>query len=67
MILDLTRCRGYDTDSFADSADRKVLKNGNLAYQLEGVGLAQVQILALLVGHAENLLEIHWNPLTVDE
>ena len=64
LILDLARCRGYDTLSFDATADKKVLKYALLAHQLQTTIPAQVQVLALPVGHAGNLSEAHWVTLT---
>lgn len=63
LILDLARCRGYDTLAFEATADRKTLKYAPLAQQLQTAIPAQVQVLALPVGHAGNISEAHWTTL----
>ena len=62
-ILDLTRCRGYDTKAFEDAAERKTLKYHELAQHLRDVCHSQVQIFPLPVGHAGNISECHWDSL----
>ena len=46
LILDLTRCRGYDEDDFKLAAENKNTKHHDLAQHLEDLGSAQVQIFA---------------------
>ena len=45
------------------TADRKALKYTHLAHQLQTAIPAQVQVLALPVGHAGNISEAHWTTL----
>jgi hypothetical protein len=69
VMLDLTRCRGYDTDAFQSVAQQKELKYGHAAHLLEQVGNVEgrtcsARILALPIGHTGNISEYHWDTLT---
>lgn len=73
LLLDLTRCRGYDTDTFQTAAQQKEIKYDHLATALEQFAHEQgltcsTRILALPIGHTGNISQLHWEELatTID-
>ena len=65
ILVDLTRCRGYDTEVFQMSAQRKELKYGGAVQLLEqSEQICSARILALPIGHTGNISEQHWEELT---